>query len=50
MNRLIVASWLFLLDAIAEIISSISLMSMSHFSEELLFLIGSIFFIPNPQK
>lgn len=54
MERLLIASWLFLIgsglftiDAIAEITSQFSLMSSLHLSEGVLFLIGSIFFMPD---
>lgn len=53
-RRLLIASWLFLIgsslfmiDAISEIASQFSLMSLLHLSEGILFLVGSIFLIPN---
>lgn len=56
-KRLLIASWLFmigsglfLIDAIAEIASRFSPMSLLHLSEGVLFLVGSIFFMPNSQS
>lgn len=53
-RRLLIASWLFvigsslfLIDAISEIVSRFSLISLLHLSEGVLFLVGSIFFIPD---
>ncbi|MGF1480807.1 MAG: hypothetical protein ACFB4I_15205 [Cyanophyceae cyanobacterium] len=55
-KRLLIASWLFLIgsglfviDAIAEITHQFSPMSLVHLSEGVLFLVGSIFFMPNTQ-
>lgn len=52
-KRILVASWLFLIgsvlvmiDAISEIVSHLSLMSLVNLSEGILFLVGSIFFMP----
>lgn len=55
-KRVLIASWLFLIgsglfmiDAISEIVSHFSLMSLLHFSEGVLFLVGSLFFMPEKQ-
>lgn len=52
-KRVLIASWLFLIgsgllmiDAISEIVNHFSLMALLHLSEGLLFLVGSIFFMP----
>lgn len=52
-KRILIASWLFLIgsalfmaDAISENIDHISLMSFTHLSEGILFLVGSMFFMP----
>lgn len=52
-KRILIASWLFLIgsmlfeiDAVSEFIQQFSMMSFLHLSEGLLFLIGSIFFMP----
>jgi hypothetical protein len=52
-KRVLIASWLFLIgsslfmvDALSEILDHLSLMSLMHLSEGILFLIGSIFFMP----
>ena len=52
-KRILIASWLFLIgsalfmvDAISENIDHISLMSFTHLSEGALFLVGSMFFMP----
>lgn len=56
-RRLLIASWLFLIgsslfmiDAISEIDSQFSPMSLLHLSEGVLFLVGSIFFMLNSQS
>ena len=53
-KRIFIASWLFLIgsmlftvDAITEIADSLSLMSSLHLSESILFLAGSLFFMPD---
>lgn len=53
-KRLLIASWLFLIgsglftiEAIAEVTSQFSPMSLMHLSEGILFLVGSIFFMPD---
>lgn len=55
-NRTLIASWLFLIgsglfmiDAISEVASHFSLVSLLHLSEGGLFLAGSLFFMPTPQ-
>jgi hypothetical protein len=55
-KRVLVASWLFLigsslflLDAISEIVQHFSPVSLLHLSEGILFLVGSLFFMPEPQ-
>ena len=52
-KRVLIASWLFLIgsglfmiDAISEIADRFSLMSSLHLSEGVLFLVGSLFFMP----
>lgn len=52
-KRILIASWLFLIgsglfmmDAISEIANHLSLMALMHVSEGALFLVGSIFFMP----
>ncbi|MGF1525154.1 MAG: hypothetical protein ACFBSF_22745 [Leptolyngbyaceae cyanobacterium] len=52
-KRLFLASWLFLIgsglfliDAVSEITDHVSVMSFMHLSEGVLFLTGSIFFMP----
>lgn len=52
-KRILVASWLFLIgsillvvDAISDIASHLTFMSLVHLSEGILFLVGSIFFMP----
>lgn len=52
-KRIWIASWLFLIgsglfmiDAVSEIVSQWSLMSLLHLSEGGLFLVGSLFFMP----
>ena len=53
-KRLLVASWLFLIgsalfmvDAVSEVTDQASIMSFMHLSEGVLFLTGSIFFMPD---
>ena len=53
-KRVLIASWLFLIgsglfmiDAISEIAVRFSLMSLTHLSEGVLFLVGSLFFMPD---
>jgi predicted membrane channel-forming protein YqfA (hemolysin III family) len=53
-RRTAIASWMFLIgsglfmvDAIDEIVTHFSTMSILHFSEGVLFLVGSIFFMPD---
>ena len=53
-KRLLIASWsfligsgLFMIDAVSEITNHFSLMSLLHLSEGVLFLLGSIFFMPD---
>jgi hypothetical protein len=55
-NRILIASWLFLigsslflLDAVSEIVNHFSPMALMHLSEGIMFLVGSIFFMPNPE-
>lgn len=55
-NRLRIASWafvigssLFVVDAMTEIIYHFSPFALLHLSEGILFLLGSIFFIPETQ-
>lgn len=56
-KRLLIASWMFLIgsslfmiEAVSEIISHFSMMSLLHLSEGVLFLVGSIFFMPKSAK
>lgn len=56
-RRLLIASWLFLIgsglfmiEAISEIASQFSPMSLLHLLVGVLFLIGSIFLMPNSQS
>lgn len=56
-KRVLIGSWLFLIgsslfmiDALFEIVSHFSLMSLMHLSEGALFFIGSIFFMPKSAK
>ena len=53
-KRILIASWLFLIgsglfmiDALSEIAAQFSLMSITHLSEGILFLVGSLFFMPD---
>jgi hypothetical protein len=53
-KRILTASWLFLIgsslfltDSIFEVAQHVSLMSLLHVSEGILFLMGSIFFMPS---
>jgi hypothetical protein len=53
-KRTAIASWMFLIgsglfmvDATDEIFTNFSFVSLLHFSEGMLFLIGSIFFMPD---
>lgn len=55
-KRILIASWLFLIgsslfmvDAISEIAAQFSPVALMHFSEGVLFLTGSAFFMPNSQ-
>ncbi|MBT9311310.1 hypothetical protein [Leptothoe kymatousa] len=55
-NSLALGSWLFIfgsslfaLEAIGEIINSFSPVALIHLAEGLLFLVGSICFLPKPQ-
>lgn len=56
-KRILIASWLFLIgsglfliDSMFEMIQHFSPMSLLHLSEGVLFLIGSIFFMPSPKN
>jgi hypothetical protein len=56
-KRILIASWLFLIgsglfmmDAVSEIAHQFSPMSVLHLSEGVLFLVGSIFFMPVPAE
>lgn len=55
-KRMLIASWLFLIgsglfmiDALSEVAAQFSAMSLLHLSEGVLFVVGSIFFMPNIQ-
>lgn len=54
-RRILIASWLFLIgsglfvDAVSEIAVRFSPMALMHFSEGVLFLVGSAFFMPSSQ-
>ena len=55
-KRILIASWLFLIgsglfmvDAVSEIAARFSPMALMHFSEGVLFLVGSAFFMPSSQ-
>lgn len=56
-KRILTASWLFLIgsglfmvDAISEIIHQVSPLAFLHLSEGVLFLVGSIFFMPSSRS
>jgi hypothetical protein len=56
-KRVLIASWLFLIgsslflfDALSEVASHLSPAALLHLSEGLLFLVGSLFFMPESEK